>query len=66
MHERWPHDVIARLVASAVQTTRASAVVTFDTVGVSGHANHIATHQGVLAWAQASQRSGHCWLLVRA
>lgn len=64
MQERWPEVVVAQLVGAAARSIQPAAVVTFDARGVSGHANHVATHRGVLAWAQA-QRT-HCWLLVRA
>jgi len=43
--------------------TRAAVVVTFDAHGISGHANHTATHAGVLAWAQQHGRLRDCWLL---
>lgn len=65
MQERWPASVIAELVGAAVRAARAQAVVTFDAHGVSGHANHVATHRGVLAWLQAQQGDLPCWLLVR-
>ena len=65
MQERWPESVIAELVGASARAVHAQAVVTFDAHGVSGHANHTATHRGVLAWLQAQEGGAACWLLVR-
>ncbi len=65
MRERWPEPLVAQLVGSSVRAVQAAAVLTFDARGVSGHANHVATHRGVLAWAATEQRGTDCWLLVR-
>jgi N-acetylglucosaminylphosphatidylinositol deacetylase len=64
--ERWPASLIAKLVDASARAARAQAVVTFDAHGVSGHANHVATHRGVLTWLQTQQGGVACWLLVRA
>jgi LmbE family N-acetylglucosaminyl deacetylase len=65
MREHWPEALVAQLVGSATCATQAHAVLTFDAHGVSGHANHVATHRGVVAWGRAQRRSADCWLLVR-
>ena len=68
MKQRWPSDAVQRQVEDAVCSAHASAVLTFDARGVSGHPNHVDTHVGVLAWAAAQQQGAavECWLLVRA
>mmetsp|Transcript_25244 Transcript_25244/g.63208 ORF Transcript_25244/g.63208 Transcript_25244/m.63208 type:complete len:288 (-) Transcript_25244:90-953(-) len=48
--ERWPAGVVASHVEASVRRVAADVVLTFDTQGVSGHPNHIATYRGVLAW----------------
>jgi LmbE family N-acetylglucosaminyl deacetylase len=65
MREQWPEALVAQLVGSSARATQAHAVLTFDAHGVSGHANHAATHRGVVAWGRAQQRSSDCWVLVR-
>ena len=45
--ERWPAELVARLVAEEVARRRAALLVTFDEAGVSGHANHADTFRGV-------------------
>lgn len=43
----WPATRIAALVHAHLHARRLSRVVTFDAGGVSGHANHVATYEGV-------------------
>eukprot|EP00698_Gefionella_okellyi_P023800 TRINITY_DN8236_c0_g1_i2.p1 TRINITY_DN8236_c0_g1~~TRINITY_DN8236_c0_g1_i2.p1 ORF type:complete len:194 (-),score=50.91 TRINITY_DN8236_c0_g1_i2:304-885(-) len=47
MKNEWPADVIAQRVLSYVQQYGINVVITFDSYGISGHPNHIATYMGV-------------------
>ncbi|POM67228.1 PigL-like protein [Phytophthora palmivora] len=47
MKTQWDVAHIAAIVADYVEKKKIDAVFTFDDYGVSGHANHIATHYGV-------------------
>lgn len=44
----WSPVLIADIVIAHVNTIKPDTVVTFDEFGVSGHSNHIHTHQGCL------------------
>ncbi|XP_052768896.1 N-acetylglucosaminyl-phosphatidylinositol de-N-acetylase-like [Mya arenaria] len=44
---KWSTDAIAERVLSVVKRVRADSVVTFDSHGVTGHANHIAVCNGI-------------------
>ncbi|CAJ1361157.1 unnamed protein product [Effrenium voratum] len=45
---RWPAEVVAAKALIFLRKQRATAVLTFDNKGVSGHPNHISTSEGML------------------
>ena len=47
MEEIWGEEEIAEITLDAVQKWRIQQVLTFDTYGISGHPNHVATYRGV-------------------
>ncbi|KAG6580275.1 N-acetylglucosaminyl phosphatidylinositol de-N-acetylase [Phytophthora cinnamomi] len=47
MKNQWDVAHVATVVTEYVEKNKIDAVFTFDDYGVSGHANHIATHYGV-------------------
>lgn len=69
--ERWPEEAIASHVDVAAKRVNADVVLTFDSKGVSGHPNHVATYRGVLFWllnwvgrAGAASPPPRVWALV--
>jgi len=48
MNCNWSPVLIADIVVAHVNTIKPDTVVTFDDFGVSGHSNHIHTHQGCM------------------
>jgi len=55
-HEAWPPGLVARHIGSAIAATGADVVLSFDDVGVSGHANHVSAGVGVeLAVAESGR-----------
>ncbi|KAL3658071.1 hypothetical protein V7S43_016915 [Phytophthora oleae] len=55
MKSQWDVAHIAAIVTEYVEKNKVDAVFTFDDYGVSGHANHIATHYGVKRAIQEQQ-----------
>eukprot|EP00040_Diaphanoeca_grandis_P029576 m.173489 g.173489 ORF g.173489 m.173489 type:complete len:254 (+) comp31726_c2_seq4:241-1002(+) len=45
--EHWAMDVVTAVVANHINQTKPTMVLTFDSFGVSGHPNHIATYESV-------------------
>lgn len=62
----WPPGLVARHVGVAIATSGAQVVLTFDSVGVSGHPNHVAAGLGVeLAIAESGRDvSARCAVLT--
>jgi N-acetylglucosaminylphosphatidylinositol deacetylase len=52
--EAWDEDAAAALVGAEVRRLQPAVVLTFDAAGVTGHANHSATHRAVLRAAAAA------------
>ena len=65
-NEKWPEDVVAARVETAVRRAKADVVLTFDSKGVSGHPNHVSAYRGVCLWKQdtKAQASVSAWALV--
>jgi N-acetylglucosaminylphosphatidylinositol deacetylase len=47
MDTTWDIDVVAQIVREHITKFGSGFLFTFDDYGISGHANHIATHKGV-------------------
>lgn len=69
-NEKWPEDVVAARVETAVRRAKADVVLTFDSGGVSGHPNHVAAHRGVVRWrkthteTEVKSKNPKAWALV--
>jgi len=48
----WPLETIGAVLDAYSEGVAFDFVVTFDEAGISGHANHIATHLGTKAWLE--------------
>ena len=60
----WPHEILRDLILKHCNTIKnLKVVVTFDSRGVSGHANHIAVSKAVVDINQ-SVKNVHCYTLV--
>lgn len=73
MQEQWSRDHVAQIVLKYMDTHHVDAVFTFDSHGVSGHANHVDVHFGVkkaveeqhkrCATTDGGERQVHGWAL---
>jgi N-acetylglucosaminylphosphatidylinositol deacetylase len=48
MNTHWSPMLVSDIVVAHINTIKPDTVVTFDDFGVSGHCNHVHTHQGCL------------------
>lgn len=54
MSVSWAPAVVARYVSDEVALHQINAVVTFDSLGISGHPNHKSAHHGVMEYLRNS------------
>lgn len=52
MDVEWDPAAVARELASVVASPRNSVIITFDSLGVSGHPNHILLYRGACQYAE--------------
>lgn len=63
MDREWPAKTVMAVLDAYTEAAPVDVVVTFDGAGVSGHANHIATHEGAKQWLE--QRKSDSLRLAR-
>lgn len=52
MDREWPTKTVMAVLDAYTEAAPVDVVVTFDGAGVSGHANHVATHEGAKQWIE--------------